>query len=200
MRLHDEVGPRRQRPADFFAARHLAGRPSEEVPVWKMRALRIHPLESRSRIVEIPLTQIAGFVEQDPGMVDDLAVARPELDGLNVLDSLIGTGRTKFRNRSLPSAGTVNASRMVRTRSGLPSCQPSVKRGCAGRSRVPLDGSLVDPIPERVDVVRVEPPLPFEMTEFGVGLPRRHEAMLGGRHDLPRPLLDVVVALQCEWG
>ena len=46
----------------------------------------------------------------------------------------------------------------------------------------------------------VEPPLPFEMTELGVGLPRRHEPVLGGRHDLPGPLLDVVVAQQRERG
>ena len=201
VRLHDEVGPRRQRPGDFFAARHLAGRPSEEVPVWKMRALRIHPLEARSRVVEIPLTQIAGFVEEDSRMVDDLAVARPELDGLDVLELVDRHRQDEVAEQVL--AFSRDGERLAHGQDKVGLAQlPAVRKArlCRTVARVALDGSLVDPIPERVDVVRVEPPLPFEMPEFGVGLPRRHEAMLGGRHDLPRPLLDVVVALQCERG
>ncbi len=134
-------------------------------------------------------------------MVDDLAVARPEFDGLDVLALVDRHRQDEVAEQIL--AFSRDGERLAHGQDKIGLAQlPAVRkaRRCRTVARVALDGSAVDPIPQRVDVVRVEPPLPFEMPEFGVGLPRRHEAILGGRHDLPRPLLDVVVAQQCERG
>ena len=46
-------------------------------------------------------------------------------------------GRTTFQKVSEPSAGSVKDSGAVSTRSGVPSCQPGVKRGTGGSA----DGS-----------------------------------------------------------
>ncbi len=65
-------------------------------------------------------------------------------------------------------------------------------------ARIALDGACVDPVAQRLDLAVLEPPFALEMPELRVGLPRRHEAMLGRRNDLRRPLLDVAVAQQRE--
>jgi hypothetical protein len=156
-----------------------------------MRALRIHPLEARSRIVEIPLTQIAGFVEQDSRMVDDLAVARPEFDGLDVLELVDRHRQDEVAEQIL--AFSRDGERLAHGQDEVGLAQlPAVRKArlCRTVARVALDGSLVDPIPERVDVVRVEPPLPFEMPELAVASGGMSDSRWSSRS--ASPLLDVV--------
>ena len=166
-----------------------------------MRARRVHPLEPWSRLVQIPLTQLACLVQQDPRVMDDFAVARPEFDRLDVLplvdrhrqdevaEDIVPLGRNRER---LPHGDDeIRLPQLPAVR------EPRRRRALA---RVSLDGARVDPFPDRLDIVVVEPALALEMTELGVGLPRRHEPVLGGRHDLLGSLLDVAVAQQRERG
>jgi hypothetical protein len=131
--------------------------------------------------------------------MNGLAVARPEFDSLNV-PALVQRHRQNEVAEQILAFGR-HGKRLGHGQNqvGLPE-MPAVRKARRRRpfARIALDGTRLDPIAQRLDFLVVEPPLPLEMPELGVRLPGRHEAMLGRRHDLRRPLSDVVVVQQRE--
>src|SRR5882757_4304554 len=78
---------------------------------------------------------------------------------------------------SAPSAGTVNPLSIFTTRSGVPSCQPSVNFGNAGVfAGSPLAMPCFTQVLDRLEFVIGEAPGIFVGVGGGFGLPGRHNA------------------------
>ena len=92
-----------------------------------------------------------------------------------------GSGTTKMRKTSMPSACSVNGCDGDTMRSGFPSCQPSAIARRRGQiARITFDGSAVGPALNQIDVGVAETRLADESAGNRLRFPRRHETPFGG--------------------
>ena len=153
--LDDEVGARR--PAARRRPRGGASCPAPSPgngPPGKCAPGASIPSNPGPGSSQVPLAELAGVVQQDPRVMDDLAVARPELDRLDVLP-LVDRHRQDEVAEDIVALGR-NRERLRHGHDeiGLPQL-PAVREPRRRRplARVALDGARIDPFPERVDIV-----------------------------------------------
>ena len=139
VQLDDEIGVLLEAPGEIVRQqrRDLARRPSEEVAVRIVGRSRDQPVvagpgSASSRRATPASCRCGCWRGARPSGCRDGTRGRARS-----ARSSTGIGSTKMRNASVPSAGSVYGCGSVRTRSGFPSCQPSVhaRRLRTGRLR-----------------------------------------------------------------
>ena len=210
-RLHvqfdDEVGVRVEAPGEIVRQqrRHLAGRPSEKVTVGIGRRPRDQAVVSRPRIRVVERARRRRRIDPDVGVVHDSRIAGPEFEAADEAprDRRESAARRCETRRSLRPASVYGCG-SVMTRSGFPSCQPSVHCGCdcdwrtADCRLLAFRRAGVGPAPQQRDLRVAQRMLADERAIAGIGLPRRHEPLRGDLRDLRRVPFRVRVGEQAE--
>ena len=176
--------------------------PEQEVAVG-LEAVRlqlhVHAREADAGIARVAPARGAGGVDEHIGVVDDLLVSRPQLQGPHIVHALAGNGKDEV-------AEYVAAFGRERVR--LAHLDDQVWRaelpafGEAGRGRR-LGGrtfgrAFADPALEERDLILAEAPLPRQVAVAALGRPRRHVTARGHARDLVRALAHVRVAEEAE--